>query len=196
MENRVLKRKLTFVHHLFNLSEDSLANQVAILQDRLSLPGLISEMKEVIKDLELPDMKKVTKIQWKNLVNRKIKEKNKNDLVKQSERYKKINTDEMAKEDFERKPYLANLRMDQARIKFKAKTKMLKNVKLNYKNDPKNVKKFWKCPECEYLDSQEHILWCEGYEKLRENKNLDNDVDLTSYFQQVMLQREKIELMR
>ena len=37
------------------------------------------------------------------------------------------------------KEYLANLRMDQARTKFKIKTKMLKNVKMNYKNDPKGT---------------------------------------------------------
>ena len=57
--------------------------------------------------------------------------------MKQSERYKKINSDEMKTEKFERKPYLTNLRMDQARTKFKIKTKMLKNVKMNYKNEIK-----------------------------------------------------------
>ena len=101
----------------------------------------------------------------------------------------------MAEDNFERKPYLANLRQDQARIKFKSKTRMLK-TKLNYKNDPKNVQKLWQCPECEYVDSQEHILWCDGYKKLRENKDLDNDSDLTRYFQQVMLLREKTELVK
>ena len=67
---------------------------------------------------------------------------------------------------------------------------------LNYKNDPKNVQKLWQCPECECVDSQEHILWCDGYKKLRENKDLDNDSDLTRYFQQVMLLREKTELVK
>ena len=52
-------------------------------------------------------------------MNKMIKEKNKKDLVKQSERYKKIKTDEMGKENFESKPYLANLRLDQTRVKFK-----------------------------------------------------------------------------
>ena len=113
--------------------------------------------------------------------------------MKQSERYKKINTDEMKTENFERKPYLTNLRMDHARIKFKIKTKMLKNVKMNYKNDPKNVKKLWQCSECEHIDSQEHILWCDGYKNLRENKDLSSDVDLARYYQQVLLKREKTE---
>ena len=50
------------------------------MQDRFSLPELISEMKEVIKALELPHMKKVSKIQWRNIVNKMIKEKNKKRL--------------------------------------------------------------------------------------------------------------------
>ena len=122
-----------------------------------------------------------------------MKDKNKLVLVKISKRYKKIKSDEMPLEKFERKSYLTNLRMDQARTKFKLKTKMMKNIKLNYKNDPKNVMKLWKCTECDYIDSQDHILWCEGYTELRKNKDLENDYDLTSYFQQVMQQRERKE---
>ena len=72
---------------------------------------------------------------------------------------------------------------------------MLK-AKLNYKNDPKIVQKLWQCPECEYLYIQEHIIWCDRYKKLRENKYLDNDSGLTRYFQQVMLLREKTELVK
>ena len=68
---------------------------------------------------------------------------------------------------------------------------MTENVKLNYKNDPKSLKKLWKYTECDYIDSQDHILWCEGYTELRKNKDLDDDYDLTRYFQQVMQLRER-----
>ena len=73
-----------------NLPEDSLAHECAVIQERFSFPGLITEMKEVLKELDLPDMKSVSKDQWKSLVYRIMKEKNKQDLVKISERYKKI----------------------------------------------------------------------------------------------------------
>ena len=180
-----------FVHHLFNLTDDSLAYQCAMVQDKLSLPGLISETKEIISELQLPDMQSVTKIQWRNMVHKKLLVKNKDDILKASVRYKKIDTKEMSEDKFERKSYLTDLRMDKARTKFKLKTKMMKNVKLNFKNDPKSVAALWKCPECEHMDSQQHILWCKEYESLRENKDLSTDKDLTSYFQQVMLYREK-----
>ena len=94
----------------------------------------------------------------------------------------------MEREIFERKSYLGTLRMDQARTKVKIKTKMLKYVKLNFKNYSKNLKKL-----CEHIDSQEHILWCEGYEKGREDEDLSRDYDLTKYFQQVLQLREKNE---
>ena len=97
----------------------------------------------------------------------------------------------MASEEFERKSYMKDLRMNQARIKFRINTKMFNNVKLNFKNDPKNVKALWKCPECSHLDSQEHVLWCEEYTDLRTNKDLSRDKDLTTYYQQVMKMREK-----
>jgi hypothetical protein len=187
MGNRIMKRKLIFVHHLFNLPETSLANQCAIMQEEMSLPGLISEIKEVLAELDLPNMKSLSKLQWKNLVNKKILKKNKDDLVNMAKNYKKIDSEEMAAEKFERKSYMTDLRMDQARMNFKIKT----NIKLNFKNDPKSVKALWKCPECSHLDSQEHVLWCEGYTDLRMSKDLSRDKELTTYYQQVMNMRER-----
>ena len=61
---------------------------------------------------------------------------------------------------------------------------MTKTVKLNYKNDPSNKKKMWMCDDCTSVDSQEHILWCPAYGHLRLEKNLEDDRDLTRYFQQ------------
>ena len=59
MKNRIIKRKLTFVQHLFSLPEDSLAHQCAVMQDNLSFPGLVEEVKGIVSELELPDMKGV-----------------------------------------------------------------------------------------------------------------------------------------
>ena len=101
--------------------------------------------------------------------------------------YKKNQSEEMASEEFERKSYMKDLRMNQARMKFRINTKMFNYVKLNFKNDPQECES----PECSYLDSQEHVLWCEEYTDLRTNKDLSRDTDLTTYYQQVMKMREK-----
>ena len=50
---------------------------------------------------------------------KRLKKKNKDDLVSKASVYKKLDSGAMKEETFERKPYFAELRMDQARTKFK-----------------------------------------------------------------------------
>ena len=105
--------------------------------------------------------------------------------------YKKLDISEMRTESFEMKAYFSELNMHEARTKFAIRTKMVKTVKLNYKNDPKHKMSLWKCDDCSSIDSQEHILWCPAYSQFRIDKDLDEDKDLTRYFQQVLNFREK-----
>ena len=94
------------------------------------------------------------------------------------QRYKKLDANKHREENFELKPYMTNLTMQGARLKFASRSKMMKTVKLNFKNDPRNKGSLLKCDECFNIDSQEHLLWCPGYKKFRENKDLDDDKDL------------------
>ena len=41
------------------------------------------------------------------------------------------------------------------------------------------------------LDTEEHILSCDSYADLREDKSMDDDQDIITYFQQVIERREK-----
>ena len=75
MTNRILKKKLNFFHHILHLSKDSLAWQVGEVQLKLGLPGLLQECKLWTKELELPDVMKCSKLQWKNVVRKKLEEK-------------------------------------------------------------------------------------------------------------------------
>ena len=79
MEHRIAKTKLLFYHHLINLPEGSLALEVANTQKTLSYPGLVEECHTLIDKYELPDVKYLSRIQWKKLVKAKVKEANKND---------------------------------------------------------------------------------------------------------------------
>ena len=67
-----------------------------------------------------------------------------------------------------------------------------KTVKMNYPSDPRYSHNLT-CCHCDQIDSQSHILYCGGYEHLREHKNLDDDQDLVWYFQQVIRMREAME---
>ena len=150
MENRIIKKKLLFYHHLLHLSQGSLAWQICQVQTKLALPGLVQECKELIKIMELPNVEHCSQLQLKQAVNKAMKTKNKNDLldIMTRKNYKKIDLEEMKLEKFELKPYIAKLDLNAARTKFAIRTKMTK-AKLNYKNDPANKNSLWMCHDCQ-----------------------------------------------
>ena len=193
MKNKIIKKKLLFYHHILHLPHDSLAWQIYDVQTKLALPGLIQECEDMVSNMELPKANDCTQPQWKTAVKKAIRNKNKNDLLEMidEKEYKKLDLDELKKENFEIKPYMLQLNLQSARTKFAIRTKMTKTVKLNFKNDPSNKKKLWMCDDCSSVDSQEHILWCPAYGHLRQEKNLEDDKDLTRYFQQVLKLRDK-----
>ena len=68
---------------------------------------------------------------------------------------------------------------------------MVRTVKMNYPSDPKNSHELWKCPHCDFIDSQRHIiLTCPAYQHLRVNKFFEKDHDLVQFFQEVLKMRE------
>ena len=132
MENKIIKKKLLFFHHLHHLSEDSLAWQICQTQSKLALPGLVQECESLIDSLELPSVGECSQLKWKNEVNKKLLTKNRNDLLEQMEKknYRKIDVDELRQENFEMKKYMCQLTMHSARTKFALRTKMTKKVKI------------------------------------------------------------------
>ena len=135
MNNKISKKKLLFYHHLLQLPQDSLAWQIAQTQINLGLPGLTQECSINCKEMKFPNPGTLSKMNWKRPVNQKIKDKNKNDLLSSMERYKKLDTNKHREENFELKPYMTNLTMQAAQLKFAIRSKMMKTVKLNFKND-------------------------------------------------------------
>ena len=194
MENRILQNKLLFYHHLLNLGEDALAHQVAIIQQKYGYPGLISECVKIADKLNLPDITngQYSKLQWKRLVKEKIQQKNKDDFLNSIKgSYKKLDFKSLSEEKFEIKSYFKELGMHDARLYFRSRCKMLKSVKMNFKNHPPYLKDQWKCSGCSMVDSQEHLLWCPGYATIREGKDLSNNGDLVGYYREILRLRDE-----
>ena len=97
---------------------------------------------------------------------------------------------ELAEEKFEPKDYIRNSRLQDSRLLFQARCKMIKSVKMNFKNNPKFIQEHWSCPGCALVDSQEHLLWCSAYAHLREGLNLGDDGDLVGYYRNIMKLRK------
>ena len=189
---RIIERKLNFLHHLLNLSQDSLAKQILNVQIANDTPGLVQECKKEIKKLGLPNIfdNNYSAKQWKSTVKKAVSKANENEIRTKLSTYRKFRYSDMIGEKFGMKPYLRNLNLQDIRIKFRYRTKMLKHVKMNFSSDPIYVKACWRC-ECGQIDTNEHILRCLKYEELREDKNLNDDNDLCDYLTKVTLIRSK-----
>ena len=117
------------------------------------------------------------------------------DILQQVERekYKKLNLETMKNDSFELKPYMKNMNVSEARLKFKLNSFMTPTVKMNFQSDSVFTRELWTCPGCSIpgdvtgcRDTQRHIMVCTGYESLRQDKDLSTDKGIVSYFQQVM----------
>ena len=68
-------------------------------------------------------------------------------------KYQKLKTSELIDENFETKPYIKKLTVNEARALFKHRTKMTRFTKFNYKNNAQYANQLWKCENCDNISS-------------------------------------------
>ena len=196
MSNRVLKKKLLLVHHLATLNKKSIGYQIYYQQKKDSLPGLIEEMKEDLLQFEmtLDGMETFTKKEWKKFTEKNVRKKNREDLLTMMKSFKKLEVEELEKEDDGIKPYMKSLSYRDAVLKFKMRARVIKTVKTHFKNDKNFTSELWSCLNCSSLDTSFHILHqCPIYENLRKDINIDNDEEVVDFFRKVIQRREEKE---
>ena len=113
----------------------------------------------------------------------------------------KIKFEHLSEEKFKRQRYLTNLNISEARLRFKLKAKMTTTIQLDFPSDAAFAINLWTCSGCTddamsdkvvgSRDTQQNVMVCPGYADYRENKNLDDDRQLVTYFQQVIKHRLK-----
>ena len=194
MKYRVLKKKLLFLHHLTILPENSLAAEVFRVQERLKLPGLARECEDFLIRFRITNVSSYTPLQWKNFVRRQISQMNQEEILQKMQKYKKISYKEFEGRQFEPQPYLKSMSTADARLRFKILARMTPTVGMNFKNDKDHRKTGWSCPDCAEPDTQEHVLACSKYALMREDKDLEKDMDLVEYFKEVITHRLKQEI--
>ena len=102
---------------------------------------------------------------------------------------------EFESDRFELKPYITNLNVSDARLKFKIVSQMVPTIKMNFQSDQGYAQKLWACDNClsskgiGSRDSQNHVLICPAYESFRLSRNLECDRDLVDYFKLVLEMR-------
>ena len=195
MKYRILKSKLLFLHHVSTLPENSLAREFFETQKSYHLPGLLTECRDFLIKYEIKNFQTYSKQQWKRCIKDCILRENEAELHEKVKTYKKLDFKDFSSENFAVKDYLRALNMTDARFKFKLRSSMTPTVKMNFKSDAKFAAQLWKCDGCAdgqigNVDTQLHILWCEGYADLRQDKDLNNDEHLVSYFRSVISRRQ------
>ena len=122
-----------YAHHLANLPEDSLGHFFyAQLVKNNSLPGLVREVENHVLKMGIRNLAGMTKWTWKRLVKLYIFEKNKNEITEMTKKYKKICYNEIASDSFERKPFMINLNLEDARMIFRVKSKLVPTICKNF----------------------------------------------------------------
>ena len=58
-----------------------------------------------------------------------------------------------------------------------------------YKNDGTFANDLWKCSKCLNQDTEAHLLWCPGYQDMRQGLDLADNHDLCSYLQKIFILR-------
>ena len=89
MKNRILMNQLLFLKHISSL-EEGLAKEFHDYQQNCSIPGLVKSTYEAIEKLNLGNISDFSKKQWKKIVKKKIESIQKEELIEEMKKYKKI----------------------------------------------------------------------------------------------------------
>ena len=127
------------------------------------------------------------------MVKEKIHERNKSMIPEMTKSYKNLEYEQLLNEEYSKKFYLETIKLSQARTCFAARAQTLRTVQMNFKHKPEYVINEWKCI-CGEDDFQSHLTSCDMYANLREGLDLErSDIDLVTYYQRVIRQREQAE---
>ena len=188
MKLRIWQKKLMFVHHLKNLSETALENQVWREQNQNGWPGLAKESAEICLSLGIEDVNQTnsSKREWRRIVRTACLNKDTAEMMEGMEGKTKL--EELKLGDCKIKPYMERKSLKQVRDIFRARTQMVEGFKANFKNMYRG--KDIDCDGCrQAIDLQCHALVCPAYEDLRDGMDFAQDLDLITYFKSVMERR-------
>ena len=139
--------QLNFFHHLANLPVSSLARNFFDTQIRLKLPGVVTNCKQTLCELNIGDPKSYTKNQWRKRIKVITCQKNKEDLINWMKNYKKIDYKTYEDKRFEMSSYFKNLNIEDARMMLKIKLKMVPTIRSHFKSNKKFKADKYQCPD-------------------------------------------------
>ena len=129
---------------------------------------------------------------YKDEIEDACKKKAENDIKEEMKGSSKMKS--KIEEGWQRREYLENKKIHEARAMFRFRSKMA-DCKMNYPNEPRFKKDLWMCDSCRSaIDSQSHVMICPAYKELREGKDINDDGDVANYLAAVLQIRTKLGL--
>ena len=111
--------KLTFLFHVKILQTSSLANEIYRLKVQYNFPGLLEECRKLIVKYNLPNVidedLRLSKLQWKKIVNQNILKYSEENLKHQFKSYSKLKEGPLMESDLSMEPYVKNMKLRDAR---------------------------------------------------------------------------------
>ena len=141
---------------------------------------------------EVHDVKCFSKEKWKIFVKDSILKMTRALILEQMKSCKKLDYLNLSLEDFKIKDYFRELNLENARIKFRERSKTMTSCRTHYPSDQDNIKQMSECPnKCGNIDSLSHWKSCIFYSQFRESIDMNDDKQLCEFYKSVINLRMK-----
>ena len=192
----ILKEKLMLYHHVANLKENAVARRVQEISQKFHFPGLHLEVSHFLTKHEIIDVNSYSNSEWKKKISQLIADENREFHIENAKRYKKIDYVTLSCEEAGIKEYFSTLDLYQSRLKFKERAACMTSCKRQFSSLEENLKTSFFCNSClseEQIDVISHWRRCSSYLPYRMSRNLDDDSQLMSYYQDILNHRKAEE---
>ena len=162
--------------------DGSLAKAIYEEQKAMGWNGLAKEVTEICKKLGVQDVNETEMV--KEELEESISMADYKEMKEDMERYEKLK--DIKNGDFrEVQDYMSEKSLDKGRMAFRIRTKMVKNVKMNFKNLNRNNLKCEKC-DMEEDETQEHVMLCPGWSEERGTLDMFRLKDQVEFFHRML----------
>ena len=180
---RIREAKCLLLKQIQLLEDTALAKTVRQEAEARGWPGLNQEVREICKQVGMQDTNK------HNISKSKIKEA----IFYSQELFISKKLEEIQKEDYRTiQPYFKEKSIENTRLAFRIRTKIVSQIPGNFKNMYKNTENGLNCSHCsEPVMAQSHCISCPGMAELRDGLELSEINGMMTFFRRVRKERDK-----
>ena len=183
MKLRIPKNKCLLLKKIKNMDESVLAKEIYLKTKENDQPGLGNEVKQICEYLGIPDLNEHD-VQKREILE-KIKKKNSQEIYEELNKSSKMGNIQYM--NFNKpQEYFNDKNIENARLKFRFRTKMLNNIPGNFKDKFMYDQSKLLCEYCPTELSQDHFIICSGRKIHRQGLDLGNLDDVVTYIRRTI----------